>query len=167
MPRRAQYCSTACRVAAHRQRRAPSPATWWHGKQPGLSPVSRSHNADGSAALSNEDLGDRLIQIAREGDGGQPKTGRRFYYLALSYGHVQPDMGASDAGKKSRDSAYQRVTRLLGVLRMQGKIGWGDVLDLTVSLTSGRPMPRRGRPGPLYGAAMTRIVGSVSPPIQS
>ena len=26
------------------------------------------------------------------GQDGQPKTGRRFYYLALSYGYIQPDM---------------------------------------------------------------------------
>lgn len=27
-----------------------------------------------------------------KGQDGQPKTGRRFYYLALSYGYIQPDM---------------------------------------------------------------------------
>jgi hypothetical protein len=121
-----QYCTGRCRVAAHRKRHVPLPSTWWIGEEPGLGATSRSLNADGTLALSNEDLGGRLIEIARTGDGGEPKTGRRFYYLALSYGYIQPDMSATDAGRKSRDAAYQRITRVLGVLRKQGEIGWDN-----------------------------------------
>jgi hypothetical protein len=74
------------------------------------------------------------VEIAEQGDGGAPKTGRRFFYLALSYGYIQPDMGASDAAKKSRDAAYKRITSVLATLRMQGRIGWDMVLDLTREL---------------------------------
>jgi hypothetical protein len=130
----AQYCSLNCRVAAHRQRQAPAPLTWWNGKEPGLAATSRSLNSDGSAALSNAELGERLIKIAEQDDDGEAKTGRRFYYLALSYGYIQPDMSATDAGKKSRDAAYKRITHILGVLRMRDEIGWDMVLDLTREL---------------------------------
>jgi hypothetical protein len=130
----AQYCSNACRVAAHRKRHAPLPVTFWTGDEPGLSPISRSLNADGTPALSNEELGARLIEIALQGDGGAAKTGRRFYYLALSWGYIMPDMGASDAAKRSRDAAYARVTRVLGTLRKSGELAWDAVLDLTREL---------------------------------
>jgi hypothetical protein len=95
--------------------------------------TSLSFNRDGSPA-SNAELGERLVEIAEQGDGGEPKIGRRFYYLALSYGYMQPDMGASDAAKKSRDIAYKRITGILVTLRKAGRIGWGMVLDLTREL---------------------------------
>jgi hypothetical protein len=75
-----------------------------------------------------------LIEISAEGDEGEPKTGRRFYYLTLSHGYVRPDMGASNEAKASRDAAYERVTAVLGILRKQGLLGWNDVLDLTREL---------------------------------
>jgi hypothetical protein len=43
-------------------------------------------------------------------------------------------MGASDAAKKARDAAYDRVLDVLGRLRMQGRLGWNMVLDLTREL---------------------------------
>jgi hypothetical protein len=96
-----------------------------------FSTVSRSRNADGSPALSNAELAEKLLDIAWEHDGGAPKTGRRFYYLSLSLGWIQPDMSATDAGKKSRDAAYERVTKMLLDLRMRGDLPWVMVLDLT------------------------------------
>jgi hypothetical protein len=51
----------------------------------------------------------RLVEIASDADGGAAKPGRRFYYLALSYGYIQPDMSATDAGKASRLAAYKRL----------------------------------------------------------
>lgn len=130
----AQYCCVAHRVAAHRQRQIVAPKVMWLGKPPGLGKTSRSFNSDGTPALSNAELGESLLEIAREGDDGDPKTGRRFYYLALSHGYIQPDMSDSDAAKKSRDAAYKRITHILGVLRMQRELGWDAVLDLTREL---------------------------------
>ena len=75
----AQFCSVRCRVAAHRKRQTPPPVVIWSGITPGF----RKQKAD---------LAEQLLEIAREGDGGKPKTGRRFYYLALSYGYITPDM---------------------------------------------------------------------------
>jgi hypothetical protein len=86
--------------------------------------------------LSNFALAERLVEIARDSDGGAAKTGRRFYYLALSYGYIQPDMSATDAGKKSRDGAYKRIGGILGRLRQMGRLGWHAVLDLTRELVS-------------------------------
>ena len=116
-------CRLPCRRAS--KRHAPLPSTFWIGKEPALSPISRSLNADGTPALSNEEVGARLIEIAHRDDGGEPKTGRRYYYLALSYSYIMPDMSASDAGKKSRDAAYDRIRRTNGTL------GWDMVLDLS------------------------------------
>lgn len=149
IPKRAGalYCSTACRVAAHRKRQAPPPRTFWLGKSPGLGKSSRSFNSDGTPALSNAELGERLLEIADQGDDGKPKTGRRFYYLALSYGYIQPDMSDTPEAKKSRDAAYKRITNILGVLRMQRKLSWHAVLDLTRELdewqTYGSPREAR------------------------
>ena len=82
----------------------------WLGDKPRFSTApSRAVNYDGTPALNRGELAERLFKIAHEGDGGAPKTGRRFYYLALSHGYIQPDMGDSDAAKKSRDDAYDRV----------------------------------------------------------
>ena len=52
--------------------------------------------------------------LARQGnahhdDDGAPKTGRRFYYLALSHGYIKVDMSDTEAGKKSRDQACDRA----------------------------------------------------------
>ena len=79
-------------------------------------------------------LADQLEELAHNEDGGAPKTGRRYYYLALSYGYIKPDMGASDAAKAERNAAYKRVTDVLGVMRMSGQLGWHMVLDLTREL---------------------------------
>jgi hypothetical protein len=79
-------------------------------------------------------LAEQLERIAHEEDTGAPKTGRRYYYLALSYGYISPDMGASDAAKKERDAAYGRVLDVLGTMRMSGQLGWDMVLDLTREL---------------------------------
>jgi hypothetical protein len=67
-------------------------------------------------------------------DDGEPKTGRRFYYLALSYGYIKPDMGDTAEAKKSRDAAYDRITGVLGTLRKMGRLDWDMVLDLTREL---------------------------------
>jgi hypothetical protein len=146
----AQYCSVRCRVAAHRKRHAPPPAIfWWNDEKgdPRLSTVSRTLNADGTPALSRAKLGEYLLVIAEEGDNGKPKTGRRYYYLALSHGYISPDMSATAEGKRSRDAAYDRITAVLGVLRKQGVLGWGMVLDLTRELdewqTYGSPREAR------------------------
>jgi hypothetical protein len=131
-----QYHSNACRQAAYRKRLVgPPPPAEWFGKTSTLSRVSRSFNADGTPALSNAELGEKLIEIALNEDGGQPKTGRRYYYLALSHGFVMPSMAADEAGKNSRDRAYKRVTDVLGKLRMASLLGWNMVLDLTRELT--------------------------------
>ena len=82
-------------------------------------------------SLSRSELGERLIEIAETADDGEPKTGRRYYYLAISYGYVRPDMSDTPAAKRSRDAAYDRVTSVLGILRKQGRIDWSMVLDLT------------------------------------
>jgi hypothetical protein len=84
--------------------------------------------------LSNEELGERLLHIAETGDNGNPKTGRRFYYIALSLGYINPDMSATEEGRKSREGAYKRIGTVLGKLRMQRRIGWDAVLDLTREL---------------------------------
>jgi hypothetical protein len=114
----ARYCSPRCRVAAWRLRHVPPPDIEWQGDVPRF-------------RKAKADLAERLIEIAEQGDGGEPKTGRRYYYLALSYGYIQPDMSDSEAGKKSRDAAYDRVTDTLGTLRKAGRLAWDMVLDLT------------------------------------
>jgi hypothetical protein len=131
----AQYCSSRCRTAAHRKRQAPAPKTFWHeeGRR-------RRHNVD-------DDLSNHLLNIAHNDDGGAPKTGRRYYYLALSHGFIDVDMTDTPAGKKSRASAYKTVTSKLGVLRMAGLLGWDMVLDLTRELDEWRTYdsPREAR----------------------
>jgi hypothetical protein len=119
----------------------------WYGDSPILSPISRSINADGTPALSNAELGERLVGISIDADGGNPKTGRRFYYLALSHGDICPDMGAFDAAKRSRDAAYKRICDVLVKLRMVGDLRWEDVLDLTRELVQWRVhgSPREAR----------------------
>jgi hypothetical protein len=87
--------------------------------------------ADKRLIVTEAELAKHLIEIAEQDDDGAPKTGRRYYYLALSYGYILPDMGDSPEGKKSRDAAYKRVTDVLGVLRKQWRLGWDMVLDLT------------------------------------
>ena len=58
------------------------------GKEPRFSTApSRAVNSDGTPALTRGELAERLLEIASGDDDGEPKTGRRFYYLALSYGY--------------------------------------------------------------------------------
>ena len=116
----AQY-HPACRVAAWRQRHKPVLPTSWCGEPP------RPRRA-------REELGERLLEIAAQEDEGAPKTGRRYYYLALSYGYITPSMAATVAAKAEREAAYDRITSVLGILRKQGKLSWGMVLDLTREL---------------------------------
>lgn len=131
----ARYCSAACRQRVHRDRLTPPPPTsWWSGYAETFSATTRTVNSDGSLALSNAELADKLITIARDTDGGAAKTGRRFYYLALSYGAIQPDMSATPEGRKSRQAAYKQVLNILGKLRRAGRLGWDAVLDLTREL---------------------------------
>ena len=144
----AQYCSGACRVAAHRKRQARIPPTQWLGKIPQFSAApSRTFNSDGTPTLTRGELGERLLEIASDEDGGEPKTGRRYYYLALSHGYVRPDMSDTPAARASRDAAYDRVTAVLGILRKQGRLGWDMVLDLTRELVEWRVYnsPREAR----------------------
>jgi hypothetical protein len=134
-PRRdgAQYCSGRCRVAAHRRREAlvlRPPPTVWTGDAPQLA----SYAAGDDDRLSNAELGARLVEIADEEDGGEAKTGRRFYYLALSHGYIRPDMSATREGVKSRLAAVKRITSILGTLRKNGDLSWEAVLDLTREL---------------------------------
>jgi hypothetical protein len=104
--------------------------------------------------LSNSKLAERLLEIAAKGDGGAPKTGRRYYYLALSHGYIQPDMSDTEEGRNSRDAAYGRVTNVLGTLRKQGRLGWDMVLDLTRELvewqTFGSPREARAHLRRIY-----------------
>jgi hypothetical protein len=136
VPQRAggRYCSVRCRVAAHRKSRRLVPGTHWYGKTPRLAAISRTLNGDGTSALPRAELAEKLLELAREADGGEPKTGRRYYYLALSHGYLAPDMGDSEAAKKSRQAAYKAVSDVLGVLRMEGRLPWRMVLDLTREL---------------------------------
>jgi hypothetical protein len=116
----AQYCSGACRVAAHRRRHAPLPLVYW---------------LDGKRRnVNNDQLALHLLHIAEHDDDGAPKTGRRFYYLALSHGYIEVDMSDTPEGKKSRANAYKLVTKKLGALRMAGLLDWDTVLDLTREL---------------------------------
>jgi hypothetical protein len=87
----AEYCSTRCRTAAHRARNISPPPDTWFGDEPRLSATVKTVDADGSPALSRLELGERLIEIADRDDDGEPKTGRRLYYLALSHGFIRPD----------------------------------------------------------------------------
>jgi hypothetical protein len=124
----ATFCSSKCRVAAHRRRHVEPPwPTQWVDAAPALSERKPRKAGD----LTRAELGRKLVEIAEEEDGGAPKTGRRFYYLALSHGYVRPDMSATEEGKKSRESAYKKITDILGVLRMNDDLGWDAVLDLT------------------------------------
>jgi hypothetical protein len=134
-----QFCGNACRQKAYRKRLVPPPSTWWVNEAPKLSERKPRRKIGGKFeidhdALTRAGLGRKLVEIAKEGDGGQPKTGRRFYYLALSLGCISPDMSATDEGKNSREAAYKRVTDVLGVLRMNGELSWEAVLDLTREL---------------------------------
>jgi hypothetical protein len=122
----AQYCSGACRVAVHRKRTAPPPRTFWLPRVSEFSTRARSEKE-----LSNAELAVKLVELA---DSRNPRTGRQFYYLALSHGYINPDMGASATAKGERDAAYERVTEILGRLRKQGRIAWKAVLDLTRDL---------------------------------
>lgn len=96
------------------------------------------------------------------GDDGQPKTGRRYYYLALSHGYIQPDMSATEAAQKSRKAAYNRVTKVLGVLRMSWQLDWEMVLDLNASWSNGRPTARHARRVRICAEATTRTAGWAS-----
>lgn len=163
----AQYCSVKCRVAVHRFQQKPSPPTSWLGDDERFSATTRSRNADGTPALSSADLAARLVELARKADGGKPKTGRRFYYLALSYGYILPDMSATVEGKKSRDAAYDRITNVLGKLRRTGKLSWDAVLDLTRELVEWQvyASPREARATLLRRYSEDRWLGQPGYPI--
>src|SRR5262249_31766621 len=104
-------------------------------KEPSFSTApSRALNYDRTPALSRGELAERLLEIAERDDDGHPKTGRRYYYLALSHGYIQPDMSDEPEAKRSRDSAANRVTSILGILRKAGRLDWDMVLDLTRDL---------------------------------
>jgi hypothetical protein len=128
----AQYCSGRCRTAAHRQRQAPDPAIMW---------------LDGKRRRVTDELAGHLLEIARRDDDGAPKTGRRYYYLALSHGYIEVDMSDTPEGKRSRAGAYARVTTMLGTLRKEGLLEWDMVLDLTRELDEWRTYasPREAR----------------------
>jgi hypothetical protein len=128
----ARYCSVKCRVAAHRKRQTPEPKVMW---------------LDGKRRNVTDELSEHLLHIAERDDDGEPKTGRRFYYLALSHGYIDVDMTDTPEGKRSRDGAYKRVTAKLGALRMEGLLGWDMVLDLTRELDYWQPYdsPREAR----------------------
>jgi hypothetical protein len=121
---------------AYRKRQELPPITRWYDDNDlkfSTAP-SRTLNADGTPALTRAELAERLLEIADNEDNGKPKTGRRYWYLALSHGYVRPDMSDSAIGKKSRADAQKRITAILGVLRKQGRLAWSMVLDLTRDL---------------------------------
>jgi hypothetical protein len=133
--RSALFCSPACRTAAYRKRHAPLPETWWLGEHQEFSDrVSQVVNRDGTPELSRAALAERLLEIAAGEDDGEAKTGRRYWYLALSHGYVRPSMGADDEARKNRARAQKRITDILGILRKQGRLAWDMVLDLTREL---------------------------------
>jgi hypothetical protein len=109
--------------------------TLWLGDRSEFSErPSATFNNDGTTALSRSELAERLLEIAAEGDDGEPKTGRRYWYLALSLGYVRPSMEAGEAAAKERKKAQKRITDILGILRKQGRLDWDMVLDLTREL---------------------------------
>jgi hypothetical protein len=71
-----------------------------------------------------------------------------------AHGYIRPDMSDSDAAKKPRDAAYDRVTAVLGILRKQDRLRWDRVLDLTRDLdqwqTFGSPREARAHMRRLY-----------------
>jgi hypothetical protein len=91
-------------------------------------------NSDGTPAISNAELGEHLRDIADNDDDGESKTGRRYYYLALSHGYIRPDMSATKDGEKSRKRETKRITDILGTLRKNGSLPWNMVIDLTREL---------------------------------
>jgi hypothetical protein len=166
----ARYCSPACRTAAYRVRKAPDPQTYWYdddGKEPVFSRLSRSFNGDGTAALSKAELADRLIEIAERDDGGAAKTARRIFYIALARGLIRPDMGSTDEAKRSRDHAYKRITAVLSDLHRAGRLGWGQVLDLTRELDESQVFdsPRAARAHMRERYEEDRWIGQPSFPI--
>jgi hypothetical protein len=137
----AQYCTGACRVAAHRKRNVIVRDPWWreYDEDGFIKEVKSFSDAPGSARYLNgelkpsrKELAEKLLEIASD---EKPKTGRRFYYVALSYGYIRPSMGASTEAKKEREAEYGRINQVLGILRMQGLLDWDMVLDLTRELT--------------------------------
>jgi hypothetical protein len=119
-------------VVAHRVRQTPAPTPAWN---------------DGKRYRLDDELASNLLGIAWRDDDGSPKTGRRYYYLALSHGYIEVDMSDTSSGKKSRDRAYKKITAKLGSLRMASYLGWDMVLDLTRELdewqTYGSPCEAR------------------------
>ena len=76
--------------------------------------------------MATNELASRLLEIADRDDNGAPKTGRRFYYLALSHGYIKVDMSDSETGKKSRDRAYKLITDKLGAANGRpARLGYG------------------------------------------
>src|SRR5262245_10218958 len=113
-----RFCCDACKMATHRSgKHKPVGRTIWvdmkalDTREPRFSTApSRVKNFDGTPALSLGELAAKLLEIAHEDDNGKPKTGRRYYYLALSHGYIKPDMRDTPEAKKSREAAYDRVT---------------------------------------------------------
>src|SRR5262245_50601690 len=130
----ALYCSGACRTAAHRKRQAPLPRPYWFGDVPRF-------------RAERQELANHLLWIAEHEDDGAPKTGRRFWYLALSHGFISVDMGASDVAKAERQKAQKKITDILGTLRKSGELKWDKVLDLTRDLDEWQTYtsPRKAR----------------------
>ena len=119
----ARYCSGRCRMAVHRKRSEPVPAPVWD---------------DGKLRRATTDeLSKHLLEIADRDDDGAPKTGRRYYYLALlatATSDRHHDRHAR-VGKEVARSAYKTPSpSKLGALRMAGRLGWDMVLDLTREL---------------------------------
>jgi hypothetical protein len=112
----------SCRVAAWRLKQVLPPVPVWLGKAP-------------TFETANEELAGHLLDIAENADGGEPKTVRRFYYLALSHGYIDVDMSAGAAGEASRRAGYKKVQVVLRGLRYQGRLGWDQLLDLTRDVT--------------------------------
>jgi hypothetical protein len=110
----AYYCSGRCRTAAHRKRAEPVPAPFWY---------------DGKRRRADDELAEHLLVIADRDDDGAPKTGRRYYYLALSHGYIAVDMSDTPAGKKSREAGYKTVTAPLGK-RLEKKLNNGVLIQI-------------------------------------
>src|SRR4029077_10271856 len=73
-----------------------------------------------------------LLEIAHRDDGGKPKTGRRYYYLALSHGYIVVIMPDTPEGKKSRGWTDKTAENWINVYQLSGKFELNSNLELSL-----------------------------------